>query len=198
MNAEVNEQVVALVLAAGSARRFGDRKVLADLYGRPLLTHVVTAATDSGLPTIAIIPSDDIVRTTARDAGAGTVVNPDATTGLSGSLAIGLSALPSGTTAAVVLLADQPTVAPTVIRALLSARLTAPDAPWRVRYVDGPGHPVALPRTTWGRMRTLHGDVGARALLDELEVREVPVNARRPPDVDVVADLEALRSMGPP
>ena len=38
------ESFAAIVLAAGSARRFGGRKLLAPFDGRPLLHHALAAA----------------------------------------------------------------------------------------------------------------------------------------------------------
>jgi len=49
--------VCAVILAAGESRRFGSPKQLAQLEGRSLLEHVISAADDAGLrPVIAVVP----------------------------------------------------------------------------------------------------------------------------------------------
>ena len=54
---EGQQQVAAVILAAGESRRFGGRKQLAELDGRPLLDHVVLLARLAGLdPIVAVVP----------------------------------------------------------------------------------------------------------------------------------------------
>lgn len=192
-----DERAVAVVLAAGRGSRFGGGKLLADLDGRPLVAHVVAAAAAAGLEALVVVPPGGAVESAARTAGAGTVVNPDPDAGLSTSLAVGLAALPPATAAAVVLLADQPTLDPATIRAVLAAHRAEPEVPWRARYADGSGHPVILPRSVWGLVGAVRGDVGARDVLPALRTREVTIDGPRPPDVDVPIDLEALRGHHP-
>jgi hypothetical protein len=65
----------------------------------------------------------------------------------------------------------------------------------RAAYDGRPGHPVALARSLFPAVAALRGDVGARDLLDAAATRTVEVgHLCRPDDVDVPADLEALRS----
>lgn len=182
--------VVALVLAAGRSTRFGGRKALASLRGTPLIGHAVAAPRAAGLPVLAVVPDDPEIVAAAAVAGARTVTMPDADRGLRGSLQHGLAALPPGTAAAVVLLGDQPGVAPTVITAVVRAWRTAPGTAWRVRYADGPGHPVLLPSVAWPALhRAADGDVGARDLLPDLGVRELEVAGAAPRDIDRPEDL---------
>lgn len=182
--------VTALVLAAGRGTRFGGRKVLAPLRGTPLIGHAIAAARAAGLPVLAVVPDDPDVAGAATAAGAGTLVLPDDDGGLRGSLQRGLAALPIGSAAAVVLLADQPGVAPAVITAVVRAWRAAPTAPWRVRYADGPGHPVLLPATAWPAVhRAGPADAGARDLLADLGVRELEVTGPAPRDIDLPEDL---------
>lgn len=196
-------KVAAVVLAAGSASRFGGGKVVADLDGRPLLRHVVDAARESGLTPIVVVgpPSgafDDVDLGDVRR-----VVNPHPEEGLSGSVRIGLRALGDGATdaveAVVILPGDQPRVRPTVIRALIEAVADAPDAGFVVpRYTaDGSRNPVLVRRAVWRLADELAGDRGFGPLLAahrEL-IREVPVDGDNP-DVDTQDDLRRLAATG--
>lgn len=189
-------RVSAVLLAAGRGSRFGGSKMLADLDGAPLLGHAIAAATSADLDVLAVVPPDHRVLAVAETAGARVVVQPDPDAGLSASLVAGLTALPLEVAAAVVLLGDQPTVDPDAIRAVVAAWRERPATPWRVRYSDGFGHPVLLPRSVWGLLRTVHGDRGAGDLLADLGTREVVVSASIPVDVDLPTDLESLRTRG--
>ena len=86
-------RTAGLVLAAGTATRFGGVKVLAPLDGRPLLAHVLDAARATGLVEIVVVlgaareaVSDDVDLTGVR-----VVVNPNPEAGLSSSLHLGLA-----------------------------------------------------------------------------------------------------------
>ena len=53
--ASATPAVSAVVLAAGSATRFGSVKLLAPLNGRPLLQHVLDALADAGLNDVVVV-----------------------------------------------------------------------------------------------------------------------------------------------
>jgi molybdenum cofactor cytidylyltransferase len=92
----------------------------------------------------------------------------------------------------VVLLADEPDVVPTAVDRVV-ARVRDGALAARARYEDGVGHPVAFARGAFDRLLELEGDRGARGLLAELEVVEVPVPGPRPRDLDTPEDLAARR-----
>jgi CTP:molybdopterin cytidylyltransferase MocA len=133
----------------------------------------------------------------AVDLGAATPVVCDGwDEGMAASLRCGIAAL-DGCDWVVVTLGDQPRITSEVIAAIAAeaARAPAGCAAVRATYDGRPGHPVALGRSLFGAVAALRGDVGARALLDEAATRTVEVgHLCRPDDVDVPADLEALRS----
>ena len=199
-------KVAAVVLAAGSASRFGGGKVLADLDGRPLLRHVVDAAREAGLGPIVVVgpPSGALDEV---DLGAvRRVVNPHPEGGLSGSVRLGLRALvdevaeaAEAADAAVILPGDQPRVRPAVIRALIDAAAEAPDAGFVVpRYAaDGSRNPVLARRAVWRLADELAGDRGFGPLLaaHRERIREVPVDGDNP-DVDTPDDLRRLAATG--
>ena len=207
--------VAGLILAAGAGRRFAAEgrtgsKLLAEVSGRPLVAHALEVARRAGLdPVVLVIPPDaDALRevAVASDPEVQLVINAAAGTGIASSIATGLDTLghlPSDErpttvrpSACVVLLGDQPGIDPAAIAEIIAAwRHTG--RPARARYDDGPGHPVVLPRTDWprliARLRPSHvdrgSDEGARSLLGEFDVVEVPVTGPAPVDIDVPQDL---------
>jgi molybdenum cofactor cytidylyltransferase len=192
-------RIGAVILAAGSASRFGGAKLAAPLDGRPLLRHVVDAARTAGLDPIIVVvaPGDSLA---AVNLGAVTrVTNPDPAEGLSSSVRIGLRALDADAAetvdAAIILPGDQPRVRPEVIRRLVDAAGESPATPFVVaRHAgDGVPNPILAHRPIWRLADELAGDRGFGPVLathPEL-VRVVDVEGTNP-DVDTQADLARL------
>jgi molybdenum cofactor cytidylyltransferase len=192
--------VGGVVLAAGAASRFGGRKLLAPLEGRPILAHVVEAARAAGLDPIVVVgpPTGEL---DDLDLGAvRRVTNDTPQEGLSSSVRLGLRELEpqSDVTAAVILPGDQPRVRPAVIRALIEAAAGSSDTPFVVaRHADGAPNPVFARRSIWRLADELAGDHGFGPLLaarPEL-VRFVRVDGSNP-DVDTPDDLALLTEPG--
>lgn len=184
--------VGAVILAAGSSRRFGSAKQLAVLDGRTLLEHAIGAAVEAGLdPVVAVVPIWLTRPASLNDGRLRWVRNPHPERGISVSLRLGLRAIGEDATAAVILLGDQPRLGPSVIRALVSARGDRP-----VVATEAGGHmapPILLEREAFGLAKAAAGDIGLRQILREHPdlVRGVPIE-RHPPDVDTPDDLAAL------
>ena len=191
--------VGGLVLAAGAGRRFGGPKQLAELDGVPLLQHAVDAMLAAeGIGPVRVVLGAHADRVLAAvDLGAAApVVCAGWDEGMAASLRCGVAAL-DGCEWVVVTLGDQPRITAQVIAAVVTeaARARAECAAVRASYDGQPGHPVALGRSLLPAVAGLRGDVGARDLLDAAATRAVEVgHLCRPDDVDVTADLEALRS----
>jgi molybdenum cofactor cytidylyltransferase len=181
-----------VVLAAGRAVRFGAPKQLAMVDGLPLVAHAVRVAHAAGLHPVLVVVGYEAaaVAEAARRGGEVQIVdNPDHAAGQSTSLRAGLEAAEDrDAEVALVLLADQPGIEPDLVRAVVAA-VGGPSQAARVRYTDGPGHPVALARSVWPRAAAVTGDRGARDLLAELVVVEVEAAGPAPRDVDVPEDL---------
>ncbi len=122
--------------------RFGGLKQLAELDGRPLLGHVLAAASEGGLDKLVVVLGADSESVVAGVDlhGAETMVCRSWAEGQSASLACGLAAV-ADADAAVVLLGDQPRVSAEAIRRVLGAR--GGPAAVRATYRGRPGHPVA-------------------------------------------------------
>ena len=182
--------VAALVLAAGSATRFGATKQLAEVDGHPLVRHAVDTAVAAGCALVLVVVGHDADRVRAAlPAGTTVVDNPSHGEGQASSLRAGVAAATrTGADALVVLLADQPGVRPEVVRRVI-ARHAEGHPVVRARYTDGPGHPVLFDRAVWPALAEVTGDTGARDLLRHLSVTQVVVDAPCPPDVDRPEDL---------
>lgn len=183
-----------LVLAAGSGSRLGGHKQLVDLGGRPLLEHAVRAMSRAPLDRVCVVLGSDAPAVLDRVdlGGADAVVCERWGEGQSASLRTGLEAL-ADCTAVVVALGDQPFVSPRAVERVLAARGGGADAV-RATFAGEPGHPVVLERHLFGRLARLRGDVGARAVLDDARVVDVPCDGLgRADDLDTPEQLEQAR-----
>lgn len=185
------QRVAAVVLAAGASSRFGSPKQLAEFAGGTMLDAVIDVARRAGLSPILVVAAadlplpDDVVR----------VTNDEPAAGLSRSVRLGLAAVPTGS-AALILLGDQPTVAPAHLARLIAAAGSKPIVATAAAGILAP--PVLLDPAAFVLADRAEGDVGLRDLLRSHpdDVAEVEVT-RHPPDVDVPADLQALAEACP-
>lgn len=193
------DAVYALVLAAGHATRLGRPKGLLMWRRRPLLEHVLAAVASSSVAGGVLVlghAAPEIRRAVTLPDAVTTVTNREHASGQASSLRHGLGALGDHAGAAVVLLADQPTVSAASIDAVVAAWRQGRGPVVRIRYRDAPGHPVLLDRSVWPDLADLDGDVGARALLERRPdlLAEVEADDDAPPDIDTWADYRAFVS----
>jgi CTP:molybdopterin cytidylyltransferase MocA len=186
-------ELVGIVLAAGGGSRFGGRKQLAPLGGRPMLEHVLETMSRARLDRVLVVLGSDEaeIRERVQLHGAEPVSSPDWRQGQARSLSAGIEA--AGRAAAVlVALGDQPGLSQRAIDAVLAARGGELDA---VRAVYGgvPGHPVLIERRLFGRLIGATGDVGARAVISAARHLDLDCDGLGDPaDVDT---REALRKL---
>ena len=161
----IDAPVVGILLAAGSATRFGGGKLAAAL---PNGTSVgvsacrnLAAAVDA---VIAVVrPGDEMIAGALTANGARVSVCPRASDGMGASLAWGVRAAPVAT-GWIIALADMPWIDPeTIVKVATVLRqggsLTAP------RFKGARGHPVGLSARFFDQLVALSGDEGARHLL---------------------------------
>jgi CTP:molybdopterin cytidylyltransferase MocA len=155
-----------------------------------MLDAVVELASAAGLqPIMAVVPPGIAVPPEAVP-----VLNDRPREGLSRSLRLGIDALPAETTAALILLGDQPTLPLETIGAVLAARGERPIAAAHANGLLAP--PVLVERSHFSVVRDLSGDIGLREVLAEhpdvvraVEVREHAI------DVDTPDDLARIGQM---
>lgn len=181
----------AVILAAGGSSRFGSPKWSVRIGSRTMLEIVGGVATAAGLspvvtvaPSAASLPPDWLV-----------VANDDIAAGMSHSLRLGIRAVPERAEAAVVLLADQPTVEADHLRSLEASRGKTPIVATRSDDVLGP--PALIEREAFELVDATAGDAGLRHLLRIVPALVTAVEHAPIPDVDTPQDLERVTEACP-
>jgi molybdenum cofactor cytidylyltransferase len=195
-NLQTFERTAGIVLAAGESRRFGQPKQLLDYHGQPFVRTVAQTALSAGLSPVIVVTGANAgqVEAAIHDLPLTINRNPDWKDGQSTSLRTGLQALPGEIGAAIFLLADQPQVTPTVLRALVeqhSAELAPIVAP---RVAGQRANPVLFDRATFPDLLALTGDVGGRAIFSKYPVNYLPWHDESLlVDVDTKDDYQNLK-----
>ena len=117
-------EIAAVILAAGSSRRFGtDNKLLAMVDGAPLLTRAIDAAAEAGISEIVIVTGHDEAAVTAAIDGRGRrfVHNARHLEGIGTSIAAGVAALSPEAAGAMIVQGDMPALDAALIDRLCSA-----------------------------------------------------------------------------
>jgi len=182
-------RTVAVVPAAGSAERFGGKKLLALVDGEPLLDRTIAALLDGGVDQIVVVVGPDAAELTRdvnsfSDPRVWPVVNPDPSRGMFSSLQVGMSEAQGD--ALLVLPADMPFVRPATVRLLLGA-FAKKSAIVSPRFNGKRGHPVILPPALRDQIRS------ADALLTLHDILKRHPEMRVEVDVDdrgVVQDVD--------
>jgi molybdenum cofactor cytidylyltransferase len=189
-------RAVAVVTAAGSAERFGGKKLLAPIAGEPLLDHTIRSMLEGGVTEVIVVVSADARRELARDVGAmndasvRVLENADPSHGMFSSIQIGVAGAVGD--ALLILPGDMPYVRPETVRALIAKYRERP-AIVSPRHKGKRGHPVVMPLSLRDEIAatsptaTLHDVIHHHQdQRVDLEVEDAGVNR----DVDVPADLE--------
>jgi molybdenum cofactor cytidylyltransferase len=156
----------ALILAGGAGRRFGGRKLLADLAGAPVIRRVAESVASVGLAEVLVVTGaeDAAIRAALEGMACRIVHAADWDEGMAATLRTGLAALPAEARGVCVFLGDMPLVPVVLCPELIAAADQAGFAA-RPRCEGLPGHPVAFTRAAFADLTQLTGDQGAAAVL---------------------------------
>jgi probable selenium-dependent hydroxylase accessory protein YqeC len=194
--------VAGVIMAAGLSGRFGRNKLLEPFRGRPLLQWTVEAALRSRLLSVTVVLGHEQERIRcaladlAGDARLSVVFNPAYRDGQSRSVVAGLSALPSGSSAAMFLVGDQPLLDHHAIDRLIGAfEAAGSNGICYPLCAERRANPVIFASRFFPALARLRGDGGGRVVIDDNRAACVPVEfvsdvAFR--DVDHPADLDRI------
>ncbi len=192
-------RAVAVVTAAGSAERFGGKKLLTPIDGEPLLDHTIRALLDGDVAEVIVVVGRDARAELERDVNSmldprvRPVENPDPSRGMFSSIQEGVAQAQGDMI--LVMPGDMPYVSPDTVRAVIAAYAREP-AIVSPRYRGKRGHPVVLPASLRDEIRaadprsTLHDVIHAHTdLRVDVDVDDPGINH----DVDRTQDLPRNR-----
>lgn len=188
-----------VVLAAGSSRRLGRPKQTLPFRGGTLLgatlDAVRTAEVDQRIVTLG--GAAEAVRVEVGLEGFDVVEVEHHGEGCAASVAAAVASVHLDADGVVLVLGDQPGIAPADLVAVGRFARSQPIRPDAVvcRYDDGRGHPLWFSRTCFDALGGLHGDKAVWRLLEsgDLAVAEMACPGRTIPlDVDTWDDHRAL------
>lgn len=188
--------IVAILLAAGAATRFGSDKLL------HCLPHEVPMAVQAARHLRAVFeeklfavvrPGPGALPDLLRKEGCQVVVCEGAAEGMGASLACAVRAA-ADAQGFVIALADMPFIRPSTISAVRDA--LARGAPLAAPFFHARrGHPVGISATFRGALEALKADEGARKIIaaNEADLLKIPVG-----DPGVLRDIDTPGDLAPP
>lgn len=187
----------AIVLAAGTASRFGSTKQLALFDGEPLVRHSIRIAEAAcGTHTVLVVGHDwQRVHAACAPLSGFLVRNEAYASGMASSIAAGVRAVAGVADAVLLLLADQPGIGAADLGRLIAASDRSQDLIACSSYAGAIGPPAIFPATCFAELVALRGDRGARQLLQIHADRlvRVPCEAAAD-DVDTPDDISRIRN----
>lgn len=193
--------MAAILLAAGSSRRFGSaNKLLAEVAGRPLVAWTAAAFASSRAYDLIVVTGHEAesIEKALSHLPVRFVHNPDHLSGMGSSVAAGIGGVWQDAKGALISPADMPEMTTELIDTLISAfEAGGCDRVIRPRLPDGrPGHPVLWPRRYFARLAALRGPAGGKTLLDRMQGEVAYIqcsDAGSALDIDTAEDLDRYR-----
>ncbi|CAK0765079.1 molybdenum cofactor cytidylyltransferase [Azospirillaceae bacterium] len=186
----------ALILAAGMSRRTAPMNKLLHPVSFDSRVPMLAAVVDRFLATVArplvvvVGKNADNIRDALDGRPVSFAINPFPEEGLSGSIRVGLAALPAEAPAVLIGLGDMPLISSKTIMRLISLYQTHPEAHIVAPVYRGRrGHPVLWDRRFFPALTALTGDRGGRDLINRHlgSLRLAPIE-----DSGVVTDFDSL------
>jgi molybdenum cofactor cytidylyltransferase len=185
----------ALVLAAGSARRFGGGKLTAPFGDGLLLDGALAAAFAAPVRAVTLVSGADAPTVEAaawafadrigQSARLRIAYAADHAEGMAASLRAGIAGLPEDVAGVFVFLGDMPRIPHAVLAPL--ADLLAAGWAAAPAFAGQRGHPAVFARALFPDLLALSGDQGARKLLDRAGAALVEA-----PDDGVLFDVDEV------
>jgi molybdenum cofactor cytidylyltransferase len=183
----------AIVLAAGTASRFGRPKLLESYRGEPLVCRAMRAAHPVAAGRVILVTGHN--NTAVESAAAGwfdeCIYNPSFADGLGSSIAAGVRHCGVRAEAVLLLLADQPLIDGPYLKKLID-KWRSSDADIIMSQYNGTiGPPAIFSKSTFDSLAVLSGDEGARQVVNSGQYKIATMEKEiENPDIDKPEDLQ--------
>lgn len=182
-----------VVMAAGSAKRFGANKLAAQLRGRSLILRSLESVPPEAFERVVVVTQYPEIMRIVKDFHFASILNDQPQEGLSHTIHLGLTAL-RDCDGALFQVSDQPLLRRESVLALTKLWCLQPEGIAALGHDGVRGNPCIFPAALFPDLMALTGDRGGSTVIrrheDLLTLMEVP--AEELYDVDTAAALEAL------
>ena len=184
-----------VVLAAGSASRFGGNKLTAAVEGVALIRRALSAVPAERFSRVAVVTQYPEILALARDFSFTPVLNDTPEAGVSRSIALGLAAI-GDCPGALFLVADQPLLRRESVDALVTLWQGKPEGIAALGHGGVRGNPCLFPSRLFPELLALTGDRGGAAVIRRHEdlLSLLEVDPRELQDADTPEALAAIRA----
>lgn len=187
-----------VILAAGASSRMGTRdKLFEPVEGTPILTRLVNFAQGRGNVYVTLPNPNHQRHDLLTDTQAVPIYVPDAADGVSASIKRACATvMETSATGMMILTGDLPDLTETHFSQIYAEWTKDETRFVQAKDRDGkPGHPVIIPKSGWGDIETLQGDIGLRNILREKRIEYVLFNDFGPTlDLDTPEEWDAWRA----
>ena len=182
-----------LVMAAGSATRFGENKLAVRFGGKLLIERIFEAVPAEKFSSRAVVTQYDEIEALAPRFGFSCVRNDSPELGISRTIRLGLEAL-KDCDAVLFCVADQPLLRRETIAAEVDFFLQHPENIVALSSRGKRGNPCLFPARFFPELMALEGDNGGRSVIARHEDAVLLCEVREEEliDVDTVEALDAL------
>ncbi len=171
-----HEDISAIVLAAGLSRRaFPRHKLLIEYEGKAIIRSVVEAVSSIGFgQTIVVVGHErERIEDTLEGLAVKFVFAPDYAKGMGHSLAAGIRTAKASASGLLITVGDLPYLKAEHIKTVADHFIAHKGEHHCIpTFQDQPGHPVILGPWLRPELESLHGDAGARHLLQSQSERK--------------------------
>lgn len=194
---EHNKALGCVLMAAGSARRYGENKLSAVLEGRSLILRAMESVPAEQMERVVVVTAYPEIMRLAAEFHFAAVFNHSPELGASHTIALGLTAL-RDLDGVMFQVCDQPLLRRESIAALAELWRRSPNKIAALGHDGVRGNPCIFPARLFPELLQLAGDRGGSTVIrlhpELLTLLEVP--ERELTDVDTIQAMEALRREG--
>lgn len=183
-----------VLLAAGSASRYGSAKQLLPVNGEPMVRRAALAALQTDARLLVVTGAHaGAVEAALAGLPLELLHNPDWEQGLGGSIACAFRRIGRSSSASLVFLADQPQIGAAELQQLIDAHERRPELIIAADHGPTLGPPCLFPQRWYAELAALSGPQGARLLLQKhaAEVETLPL-PQAAIDIDTPEDYRRL------
>lgn len=150
-----------VIMASGMGKRFGANKLMADFFGKPMISRVLDATKDVFTERIVITRHNDVA-SVCEAAGVSTVLHNGPY--LSDTIRLGIENI-SDVRRCMFVTADQPLLSQNTVQSLALSSKNAPFSIWRAAHNGTVGSPVIFPAGYFDELLCLSYDNGGNEII---------------------------------